>query len=92
MSEKVIKLTHDYGMKKIKNIPGVISATHVTRKKYILDAEGKKTSVPEYLIRVRVQLKNETTVDREIKLTTHPNEIGIKEYNYIVNNLFKDGQ
>lgn len=88
----IIKLTHDYGMRKIKTIPGVISATHVERKKYVLDTEGKLTSVPEYVIRVRVRKMNSKIVDREIVLDTHPNNIGVNEYNYIVNNLFRDGK
>lgn len=87
---QIIKLTHDYGMRKIKSLPNVISATHVQRKKYILNTEGKLTSVPVHLIKVRVRLMNSRLVDREITLTTHPDNIGVKEYNYIVNKILKD--
>lgn len=86
------KATHDYGMRKIRKIPGVISALHVERKKYIIGDGGVLTSVPEYVITVKYRKMNSSIIVREIKLNTHPDNIGVAEYNYIVNNLFKDGK
>lgn len=82
----IIKLTHDYGMRLIRTIPNVISATHVERKKHVLDDDGKLISIPEHLIRISL-LKNGGKIQREVILKGHPNNIGIEEYKFIVNSL-----
>ena len=92
MSKEIIALTHKHGMRQIRNLPGVISAMHVQRKKYEINSEGKLESRPEYLIRVRVKRVDNTTFDREIILKGHPDNIGLREYNYIVKTIFGNGQ
>lgn len=82
----IIKLTHDYGMRLIRTIPNVISATHVERKKHVLDNDGKLISIPEHLIRISL-LKDGGKIQREVILKGHPNNIGIEEYKFIVNSL-----
>ena len=85
-NEQIKSMIHKYGLRLIKNTPNVISATHVERKKHVLDNDGKLIPIPEHLIRISL-LKDGGKIQREVILKGHPNNIGIEEYKFIVNSL-----
>ena len=83
--------THKGGMRRITSLPQVISATHIQRKKYELDSEGKLTSVPEYTIKVKFRRFDNNVLEREFVCKAHPDTLEHSDYMAIIQNIIKDG-
>ena len=92
MGSKIDEYRHEKGMGQIKSLPGVISATHVERKKYVLNPEGKLVSVPEYVIKIKFKKLPGIVVTREVVLSTHPDTLTLADYSFVVQNIYKDGK
>ena len=86
MGTLLTKMMHSHGLRLIKSVPGVISATHVERKKYLVSGGFS----PQYLIRIKYR-KNGKSMVKEVLLKTHPDNITLKEYKFIVS-MMKDEQ
>lgn len=87
MDKGIIALTHKHGMRQIRSLSHVISAAHVQRNKTTKDLSGKTRQEPQYLIRVKYKNESGEINVKEFTLKTHPDNIGVSEYNYIVNTI-----